>query len=112
MKHVLQAAAQDSFFKFSHFYNFQAEVLRRYVFVPTLGTYIQESTVQQVVSPQKITVVQCALFIATQNGKLRDVCKDIWHVQTQDENSVELSGRVARTMNFIVFVMQEPPLEL
>ena len=59
---------------------------------------------------KKITIVKCALFIATQNGELGDECKDI--VQTQDENSGESSGRVARTMNCTGFVMQEPPLEL
>ena len=39
-----------------------------------------------------ITIVKCALFIATQNGKLKDDCKDIWHIQTQDENSSQSSG--------------------
>ena len=38
---------------------------------------------------KKITIVKCALFIATQNGELGDKCKDIWHVQTQEENSGE-----------------------
>ena len=50
---------------------------------------------------KKITIVKCALFIATQNGELGDECKDIWHVQMQDENSGESSGRVARTMNCV-----------
>ena len=50
---------------------------------------------------KKITIVKCALFITTQNGELRDECKDIWHVQTQDENSCKSSGRVARTMNYV-----------
>ena len=48
---------------------------------------------------KKITIVKCALFIATQNGELGDECKDIWHVQTRDENSGESSGLVARTMD-------------
>ena len=47
------------------------------------------------------TIIKCALFIATQNVELRDERKDIWHVQTQDENSGELSGRVARSMNCV-----------
>ena len=50
---------------------------------------------------KKITIVKCALFIATQNGELGDECKDIWHVQTRDENSGESPGRVARTMNCV-----------
>ena len=49
----------------------------------------------------RVTIVKCALFIATENGELGDECKDIWHVQTQDENSGESSGRVARTMNCV-----------
>ena len=52
-------------------------------------------------SAKKNTIVKCALFIATQSGELGDECKDIWHVQTQDENSGESSGRVARTMNCV-----------
>ena len=60
----------------------------------------------------KNAIVKCVLLIATQNGKLGDKCKDIWHVQMQDENSGDSSGRVARTMNCVVFVMQESPLEL
>ena len=31
-----------------------------------------------------ITIVECALFIATQNDKLGDMCKGIWHVPTRD----------------------------
>ena len=50
---------------------------------------------------KKITIVKCALFIATQNGKLGDECRDIWHVQTQVENSGESSGRAARAMNCV-----------
>ena len=30
--------------------------------------------------PKKVTIVKCALFIATQNGKLGDVYEDIWHL--------------------------------
>ena len=52
-------------------------------------------------SDKKVTIVKCALFNATQNSKLGDVYEDIWHVQTQDKNSGESSGRVARTMNCI-----------
>ena len=29
---------------------------------------------------KKITIVKCALFIATQNGELGDECEDIWYV--------------------------------
>ena len=50
---------------------------------------------------KKITIVKCALFITTQNGELGDECKDIWHVQAQDENSGESSGRVAQAMNCV-----------
>jgi len=31
---------------------------------------------------KKVTKAKSALFIATQNGKLEDVCRDIWHVLT------------------------------
>ena len=48
---------------------------------------------------KKITIVKCALFIATPNGEQGDECKDIWHVQTEDKNGGESSGPVARTMN-------------
>ena len=44
---------------------------------------------------KKITIVKCALFIATQNGKLWDVCEDIWHVPTRDEKGGQSSGHVA-----------------
>ena len=50
---------------------------------------------------QKITIVKCAVFIATLNGELGDECKDMWHVQMQDKNNGESSGRVARTMNYV-----------
>ena len=50
---------------------------------------------------KKITIVKCVLFIVTQNGELGSECKDIWHVQTQDENSGESSGRMARAMNCV-----------
>ena len=50
---------------------------------------------------KKITIVKYALFIATQNGELGDECKDIWHVQTQDENGGDSSGRVTRAMNCV-----------
>ena len=49
----------------------------------------------------KNTIVKCALFIATQNGELGDECKEIWRVQTQNENSGELSRRVTRAMNCV-----------
>ena len=32
----------------------------------------------------KNKIVKCALFIAMQNGKLEDMCEDIWHVPTRD----------------------------
>ena len=57
--------------------------------------------VPHLIFEKKITIVKCALFIATQNGELGDECKDVWHVETQDENSGESSGRVARTMNCV-----------
>ena len=50
---------------------------------------------------KKVTKVKCALFIATQNGELEDECKDIWHVQTEDENSGQSSGRMAGAMNSV-----------
>ena len=31
-------------------------------------------------SDKKVTIVKCALFIATQNDKLGDECKDIWYI--------------------------------
>ena len=43
----------------------------------------------------KNTNVKCALFIVRQNGKLGEECEDIWHVQAQDKNSGQSSGRVA-----------------
>ena len=33
---------------------------------------------------KQITIVKCAIFIATQNCELGDECKDIWHAQTQN----------------------------
>ena len=50
---------------------------------------------------KKITIVKCALFIATQNDELGDESKDIWHVQAQNKNSGQSSGRVAQTMNCV-----------
>ena len=62
-------------------------------------TYLNHIELRDLIVKKKITIVKCAIFIATQNGELGDECKDIWHVQTQDENSGESSGRVAQTMN-------------
>ena len=45
---------------------------------------------------RKVRALYC-----TRNGELGDECKDIWHVQTQAENSGESSGRVARTMTCV-----------
>ena len=65
-----------------------------YTFNTCWGARMQElrtknSRILEIV-PLKITIVKCVLFIAKQNGKLGDECKDIFlHVQTQDENSCE-----------------------
>ena len=40
---------------------------------------------------KKNTIVKCELFIATQNDKLGDVCKDIWHVPTRDGQGSQFS---------------------
>ena len=55
----------------------------------------------ETLNPTPVCTSLCALFIATQNSKLRDDCKDIWHVPTQDENGGKLSGQVAQTMNCV-----------
>ena len=36
------------------------------------------------VKEKPITIVKYALFIAAQNGKLGDECKDTWHVSTRN----------------------------
>ena len=40
---------------------------------------------------QQITIVKGALFIAMKNGKLGDVCEDIWHVPMRGDQGAAAS---------------------
>ena len=61
----------------------------------------------QTLKKKPITIVKCALFIAKQNnGKLGDVCQDIWHVPRRDSQC-----RSVRPVSLVVFWTDQKPRE-